>query len=176
MSSTEDLLRYPIGKFTPKDSYTSSERVAFIQSISELPSKVESMIQGFGDRQWGTKYRDGGWNARQVVHHLADSHTNAYVRIKWTLTEDSPVIKAYDEKLWAETPEVALSPMLSSAVLKALHAKWAILLQHLDDDMLKRYFIHPETQKQVTLERMLALYSWHGEHHLGHLKIVREKS
>lgn len=176
MSNNEDQLRYPIGKFVPKESYTSEERSGLIRSIRELPAQVEETVRNFTEKQWSTTYRDGGWTARQVVHHLADSHMNAYIRIKWALTEEGPVIKAYDEKRWAETPEVALDTALSIALLSALHAKWVTLLKHLDTETLKRYFIHPDTQKQVSLERMLGLYSWHGEHHLGHLKIISSKA
>lgn len=172
MSSQDDQLRYPIGKFSAKDSYTREERQAFIQQIATLPSRVEEEIKGFSEKQWNTAYRQGGWTARQVVHHLADSHMNAYIRVKWTLTEDSPVIKAYDEKLWAETPEVALDPLLSLNLLKSLHAKWTALLNNLPAETLGRYFIHPDDNRQNSIERMIALYSWHGDHHLGHLKII----
>lgn len=171
MSSIEQL-QYPIGKFSPKPSYTAQERASFIDSIEGLPAEIESLIKSFSEKQWSTPYREGGWTACQVVHHVADSHMNAYIRIKWTLTEETPVIKAYDEKLWALTPEVSFDPLFSLALLKALHAKWALLLRNIPEDQLQRAFVHPDTGKKNSIERMLALYSWHGEHHLGHLKIV----
>jgi len=175
MSSSDDLLRYPIGNFAPKESYSSEDRQAFIHQIASLPSRVEGVIKGFSELQWKTAYREGGWTARQVVHHMADSHMNAYVRIKWTLTEDSPMIKAYNEKLWAETPEITVDPMISLNLLKSLHVKWSALLQSIPDEMLKRYFVHPDNKKEYSIERMMALYSWHGDHHLGHLKIIQAK-
>jgi hypothetical protein len=173
MNSNDDQLRYPTGKFSAKDSYTAEERNAFIRQIATLPSRVEDVTKGFSEKQWNTPYREGGWTAKQVVHHLADSHMNAYIRLKWTLTEDSPVIKAYDEKLWAETPEVTLDPMLSINLLKSLHAKWTALLENLPVETLNKYFIHPDNKKQNSIERLMALYCWHGDHHLGHLKIIR---
>jgi hypothetical protein len=169
---TDELLRYPIGKFSPKESYSREERDAFILSIERLPDSITTLVNSFSKKQWETPYREGGWTAQQVVHHLADSHMNAYVRIKWTLTEESPIIKAYDEKLWAETPEVFADPGLSLNLLKALHTKWVTLLRRIPEDQLERYFIHPETKKQNSISRMMGLYSWHGEHHYGHLKII----
>ena len=172
----DEELRYPIGKFQPKDSYTTEETAQNIASIENLPFQVEQLAGSFSEEQLSTRYRDGGWTARQVLHHLADSHMNAYVRFKWTLTEETPIIKAYDEKAWAETPETTLTPAISLALLKALHVKWTALLKRLDDKSLKREFIHPETKRHIRLERMVALYAWHGHHHLGHLKIVANKT
>ena len=172
MHNTDDALRYPIGKFVPRETYSRDESSAFIQIIEDLPSKIEEVVKNFDSLRWNTAYRPGGWTARQVVHHLADSPMNAYIRVKWALTEDTPLIKAYDEKRWAETPEVALDPAISLNLLKALHTKFAALLRSIDERDLTRQFLHPETGKHVSIQRMLALYSWHGEHHLGHLRIV----
>jgi hypothetical protein len=172
MSSNDELLRYPIGKFMPKDSYTSQEMQEGIKRIEILPGKIEDLVRNFSAGQYDTRYREGGWTARQVLHHLPDSHMNAYIRFKWTLTEETPMIKAYDEKLWAETPEVKLDPQVSVNFLKALHAKWVALLKLIKPEDLKREFIHPETKKNIRLERLVAMYAWHGEHHLGHLEIV----
>lgn len=174
--SNDEILRYPIGKFNPKPDYTSSELDAAIGRIDALPSSIENVIRHFNRQQFEIAYRDGGWTARQVIHHLSDSHMNAYIRFKWTLTEDTPMIKAYDEKKWAETPEINSDPRLSVDLLKALHAKWVALLTALTgNDILKEY-VHPETKKNVRLDRMIALYAWHGDHHLGHLKIIAGKS
>ncbi len=173
---SDESLRYPIGKFSPKETYTDHEISENILRIETLPAKVESLIKSFNQKQFDTPYRDGGWTARQVIHHMADSHMNGYIRVKWTLTEDTPTIKAYDEKRWAETPEVKLDPSISLDLLKALHPKWAALLRHLGNADLQRQFLHPDTQKHVRLDRFIALYAWHGEHHLGHLKIVATKS
>jgi hypothetical protein len=173
--SNDDKLRYPIGTFTPQESYTPQEILNNISRIEALPVKVEVLVKNFLPAQFEGRYREGGWTARQVLHHMADSHMNAYIRFKWTLTENTPTIKAYDEKAWAETPEVALDPLLSLQLLKALHTKWVTLLRLIPTNNLLREFIHPETKKHVRLDRLIATYAWHGEHHLGHLQIVAGK-
>jgi hypothetical protein len=175
LMNNDDQLRYPTGKFSPKDSYSPDEIKANIQRIELLPAKLESLVQNLSAKQLDTPYRDGGWTARQVIHHLSDSHLNAYIRFKWTLTEDTPVIKAYDEKNWAETPEVKLDPFISIQLLKALHIKLVALLKLIPQSDMKKQFLHPETNKHVSLERMIATYAWHGEHHLGHLTIIAGK-
>ena len=172
----DEALKYPTGRFTPKESYTRAELEDFFRRIESLPGRIENVVKNFSQTHWDTPYRQGGWRARQVLHHMADSHLNAYVRLKWTLTENAPTIKAYDEKLWAETPEVKLDPAISLNLLKALHVKWMSLVKLLSDADLRKEYIHPESGKSVRLDRMLALYGWHGDHHLGHLKIVAEKS
>lgn len=172
----DESLRYPIGKFLAKDSYTPEEFRDCIDRIETLPARIEPIIRNFSPTQWETPYRNGGWTARQVLHHLPDSHTHAYIRFKWTLTEDTPLIKAYDEKGWAETPETLLDPMISLNLLKALHVKWVALIRSLKPEDLQRGFIHPETQKHIRLERMVALYAWHGDHHLAHLQMVASKT
>jgi len=167
-------LRYPIGKFTAEQTYTKEEVDAFIQRIQSLPQKLEAAIQGLSDQQLDTPYREGGWTVRQVVHHVADSHMNAYIRVKWMLTEDKPVIKAYNEKLWAETGETKAHPELSIGLLKALHAKWSALLKSLDSVQLQKEFIHPETKKNVALHNLMGMYAWHGEHHLAHITELKK--
>lgn len=175
MSNNDEHLRYPIGKFSPKDSYSQEEVNESIRRIGELPDKIEAAFKGLTSTQLDTPYRDGGWTARQVIHHLADSHMNAYIRIKWALTEDTPLIKAYDEKKWAETAEVSDDPIMSIALLKALHFKLVRLLSAVKPEEYKKAFTHPDTKKQVSIERMMATYAWHGEHHLGHLNIIASK-
>ncbi len=164
----EDL-RYPIGKFSAQESHTPEEIETFIHRIKTLPSKLEAAIAGFSNQQLDTPYRDGGWTVRQVVHHVADSHMNAYIRVKWLLTEDTPVIKAYNEKLWAETDETKSEPALSIALLTTLHTKWVELLKTLSSDQLQKQFIHPDTKKHVALHNMIGMYAWHGDHHLAHI-------
>jgi hypothetical protein len=171
----DDELRYPTGRFLPQESYTLKEVQSNISRIERIPEKVEALAQRFHADQWDTPYRNGGWTARQVVHHMADSHLNAYIRCKWTLTESIPVIKTYNEKAWAETPETKLDPFISVLFLKALHLKWTALLQLIPAEDLKKDFIHPDTKKNVPLDRLIALYAWHGEHHVGHLQIVANK-
>jgi DinB superfamily len=171
----DDILRYPIGKFTSQESHTSEEIGHFISRIESFPEKLESAIQGLSTQQLDTPYRDGGWTVRQVIHHLADSHMHAYIRFKWTLTEDSPVIKAYREKLWAETPEMKADPIISLNLLKALHTKWIILLRQLSANDLQKEFIHPETQKRIRLHNLMGTYAWHGEHHLAHITSLKKR-
>ena len=171
----DEALRFPTGRFIHQESYSPQEVQVNIVRIEQIPEKVEAFAQRFSPQLWDTKYRDGGWTARQVVHHMADSHLNAYVRCKWTLTESTPVIKAYDEKAWAETPETKLDPLFSILFLKALHTKWTALLKALTPEDLKKEYIHPDTKKNVPLDRLVALYAWHGEHHLAHLQIVADK-
>jgi hypothetical protein len=171
----DESLRYPVGKFKPQDTYTKEELNQCIERIESVPSRIDTLIKHFTSKQFATRYREAGWTARQVVHHISDSHMNAYIRFKWALTEETPMIKAYDEKLWAETPEVAIDPFISVNLLKALHVKWVALMRSLAPADLQREYVHPETQKKIRLDRLIALYAWHGDHHLGHLKIVAEK-
>jgi len=168
----DEQLRYPVGRFAPQETYTAEDVLYFIKRIEKLPHEVEAIAKALTAKQLDTPYRPDGWTARQVIHHLADSHLNAFIRTKWTLTEDVPTIKAYDEKAWAQTPETKLDPAISIALLKALHSKWTALLSRLQPHELAREFMHPESKKLVSLNRNVALYAWHGEHHCGHLKIV----
>ena len=167
-----EKLQYPVGKFSPKESYSAEEIRALISSIESLPSKIEEVFKKLSPAQLETPYRPGGWTARQVLHHLPDSHLNAYIRVKWTLTESTPTIKVYNEKAWAETYEISEDPALSVAMLKALHAKWVVLLRALQPNDLLKSFVHPESGKNIRLDRIIAMYAWHGEHHLGHLKLI----
>lgn len=169
---SDEKLQYPVGKFSPKESYTKEEINNLINSIESVPGKIEETFKKLSAKQLEIAYRPGGWTARQVLHHISDSHMNAYIRFKWTLTESTPTIKAYNEKLWAETYEVNHDPALSVALLKALHSKWVVLLRSLTPEDLQKSFVHPETGKNIRLDRLVALYAWHGEHHLGHLKLV----
>lgn len=172
MSDSIAALQFPIGKFQPKESYTPEEVAYNIGQIKSLPQRLNELVSKFTTTQFDQPYRPEGWTGRQVIHHLADSHINAYIRTKWTLTEETPLIKAYLEKNWAETPEIQLDPQLSIAILTAIHARWTALLELLTPEQLKRGFIHPETGKLVTLERQIALYAWHSNHHLGHLQLI----
>jgi hypothetical protein len=172
---SDDVLRYPIGKFTAQDNYTHEQVLANIARIEALPARINTQFKSLTAQQLETPYRDGGWNGRQVIHHVADSHSNAYIRFKWTLTEDTPTIKAYDEKTWAGTPEISLDPSVSLNLLIALHIKWVAMLKLLRPEDLQRQFFHPESKTHQRLDRVIALYAWHGEHHLGHLQILSKK-
>lgn len=167
--------RYPIGKFTPQETYTSQDIQECIARIESLPSRLEAAVRGLTDQQLDTPYRDGGWTVRQVLHHLPDSHLNSYIRIKWTITESTPLIKAYDEKAWALTPETKLPPEMSINFLKALHVKWTTLMKLLTPEDLHKTFIHPESKQHVPLDRLIHLYAWHGDHHLGHITALKTR-
>jgi uncharacterized damage-inducible protein DinB len=170
-----DLLRYPIGKFAPLPSYTKEDKKKLITEIAALPAQLAEAVEDFSQEQFATPYRDGGWSVQQLIHHIADSHMHSYIRFKWTLTEAKPVIKAYEEKDWAETIDNQLYPALSIALITALHAKWSAMLSLLPDEAWSLSFIHPQTQKEINLERMLALYAWHGKHHLAHITSLKER-
>lgn len=167
--------RYPIGTFKAQDAYSNEEVSHLIDKIAALPHSIEQATKGMTDDQLDTPYREGGWTIRQVIHHLPDSHMNAYIRVKWTLTEESPVIKAYHEKAWAETGDNKLAPDASITLLKSLHAKWVGLLKNIPTNDLKKEFIHPDTKKSIRLDKMIALYAWHGEHHLAHITTLKER-
>jgi uncharacterized damage-inducible protein DinB len=167
--------RYPIGKFKPAVAYTSQEITDFISRIEALPEKLADAVAGLNDNQLDTPYREGGWTIRQVIHHVADSHMNAFIRIKWTLTEDSPVIKAYDEKGWAETPETNLPIAISINLIHALHVKFVALAKRIPQKDLSRSFVHPDTKKEIRLGQLLGMYAWHGDHHLAHVTTLKAK-
>jgi hypothetical protein len=169
----DEALQYPVGKFISKETYSPEEIRQNIARIESLPNKMEAVVHSLSPAQLQTPYRPGGWTALQVIHHIPDSHLNAYIRFKWTLTENTPTIKAYDEKAWATTPETSADPMLSVMLLKSLHAKWVVLMRELSPTDLQKCFTHPETGKRIPLDRMIAMYAWHGEHHLGHLQLVK---
>lgn len=172
---TLEQQQYPIGKFKAQESYSAEDIQRNISRIEAVPAAIEAVFQSLTPKQLDTPYREGGWTARQVIHHVTDSHTNAFVRLKWTLTEDKPLIKAYNEKAWALTAEVHEDPAISIALLKPLHVKWVTLLRTLTPEQLQRSFIHPETKLENPLARVIALYAWHGEHHLGHLNLIKDK-
>lgn len=164
-----ELLKYPIGKYSWPETITKETLDEWVVSISELPSKLEILVLSFSEEQLDTPYRPGGWTVRQVVHHLVDSHVNSYVRYKWTLTEDCPVIKTYHEDRWAELNDYKADVKLSLQMLKALHIKWVFLLKVLTEEDFSKTFVHPETAKEISLRRLTGLYAWHGEHHYAHI-------
>lgn len=167
---------YPIGKFEPPTQFTADSRAAAIAAIDALPGNLRAAVAGLDDEQLDTSYRDGGWTVRQLVHHVADSHVNAYVRHKLTLTEDEPTIRAYDEKVWAETAEArTANPELSLALLEALHARWCAFLRSLSAEAFSRRFVHPEKPVPMSLDASVALYAWHGRHHTAHVTALRTR-
>jgi hypothetical protein len=170
-----DSKRYPIGRFKIRHDYSPHEIALNIQTIRSYPTKLEDFVKAMDPRLLENPYREGGWTGRQVVHHVADSHMNAYIRTKWALTEEVPTIKTYAESLWAETPENTLADVKSSiGLLHFLHEKWAVLIGALDEDQLRHAVFHPEMKKEINIGQFIALYAWHGEHHLGHLQLLND--
>ena len=167
-------LRYPIGQFAPPENVTPGEVQAWIDDIAVLPADLRRTVEALNDGQLDTPYRPGGWTVRQVVHHLPDSHMNSLVRFKWALTEDRPLIKAYDEKGWAALPDCRGPIGRSLDLLAALHARWVDLLQSLSSAQLQREFVHPESGA-ATLAVTVGAYAWHGRHHLAHIERLLER-
>ena len=169
-------LRYPIGKFAWAGTLTAEERSEKFEIIAALPEKLRTAVMGLNNAQLDTPYRDGGWTVRQVVHHIADSHLNAYVRMRLALTEDAPQVKPYDEAKWAELPDARTAPInISLALLDGLHARWAMLLKSLDEKDFARMFTHPEHQDPLNLDWLVAVYAWHCLHHVAHITALRER-
>jgi hypothetical protein len=167
--------RYPIGKFTFDGPPDEQQRQRLINDIERTPAALRAAVQGLTPQQIATPYRDGGWTVRQVVHHVPESHMNAYIRFKLALTEDAPTIKPYMEKRWAELPDVQSTPLeVSLSLLDSLHDRWVRLLRGLKPEDWKRTFYHPE-MGTMPLEKNLALYSWHGRHHVAHVTELRKK-
>lgn len=170
-----DKLRYPIGKFSPRIPYEATDIEADIRRIESLPGRLKTAVNDFTESMFDTPYRPDGWTVRQLIHHIADSHMHAWIRIKWALTEENPTIKAYDEKKYADTPDNRLDPKISLALLEAHHERWTTLLRSLGSDELNRSFIHPASGSTITIMRMVQLYSWHGDHHLAHIEGLKER-
>lgn len=171
-----DPLRYPIGPFGAPSNYSSEYIQQRIADIDAFPTLLHDEIQGLTDADFDKKYRPGGWNIRQVVHHCADSHMNAYIRFKLAITEDKPTIKPYREDLWAELPDtLELSVMASMKILEGVHLRWVTLLRTLGDNEWAKSYFHPEHKQFVTLREALANYSWHCRHHLEHTRIAKRK-
>jgi uncharacterized damage-inducible protein DinB len=167
-------LRYPVGKFTPVPSLTPAQRMECIGQIAAAPAELRRAVEGLTEAQLDTPYREGGWTVRQVVHHVPDSHINAYVRFKLGLTENNPAIKPYEENDWARTPETRAPIGMSLDLLTALHQRWVTLLRAMTPADFGRTITHPEWGKP-TLDTMLALYAWHGRHHTAHITTLRER-
>lgn len=169
-------LRYPIGKFTYEGPPTPEKRQELLERIAQAPLRLRAAIEGLSRQQLDTPYRPDGWTVRQVVHHVPDSHLNAYLRYKLALTEEEPTIKPYAEDRWAQLADTASTPVeVSLTLLDSLHDRWVRLLRSLQPDDWKRTFRHPDLGP-VSLEKNLALYAWHGRHHVAHITSLRERS
>ncbi len=170
----EDL-RYPIGKYIPK-SFSESQLQEWLIDIKFLPQHLENAILNLDESQIDTPYRSAGWTVKQLIHHVADSHMNAYIRFKLGLTEDNPTIKPYDEGAWANLPDTHNLPInISLTLLHALHARWMEVIKGIKSDEWNRTVFHPEQKKEITLWHLLGMYAWHGKHHVAHVTVLRER-
>jgi len=168
-------LQYPVGKFQLPEKVSDQDRQIYIKQIEETPGKLRSAVAGLSDEQLATPYREGGWTVRQVVHHLADSHLNAFIRFKLAMTEDEPRIKTYDQGRWAELADAKTGPVETSlTLLESLHKRFVALLRSMSAADFARTMDHPE-QGIVNLERYLSLYAWHGRHHVAHITSLQER-
>ena len=168
-------LRYPVGKFSFAGTLSQEERAFLIDEITATPEKMRAAVRGLSDEQLDTPYRPDGWTVRQVVHHVPESHLNSYIRFKLAITEEEPTIKPYFEDRWAKLDDALTAPIeLSLDLLEALHGRWAFFLRSLQDEDFKRTFRHPE-QGIVSLDKNVALYAWHGRHHIAHITSLRDR-
>lgn len=166
-------LKYPIGKFTPQSNYTLEQINEYIKSIKLFPAILLTTVDNISNDDFKKQYREGSWNICQLIHHIGESHLNAYMRIKLALTENNPTIKPYDENLWVKTPEnEILDYSVSIKLIESIHEKFSCLAGTLSEFDLKRTFFHPQNNKTFSIADMLCLYSWHGNHHLAHIKIA----
>ncbi|MDP5158612.1 MAG: putative metal-dependent hydrolase [Flaviramulus sp.] len=164
-------LKYPIGKFDCPSNISKQQIESWISILEHFPNRLETLVTGLSAKQLDTAYRPDGWTIRQVIHHLSDSHLHSYVRFKWAITEDKPLIKAYFEDRWSELFDSKTAPIEMSLInLKGLHAKLVYFLKGLSDDDLNKCFIHPETNSEVILKKNVGIYSWHSNHHYAHIE------
>ncbi|WP_245751320.1 YfiT family bacillithiol transferase [Parafilimonas terrae] len=168
-------IRFPIGEFLPQP-FSQKQKEAWLLDIKFLPPELELAIQNLDEAQLQTPYREGGWTVHQLVHHIADSHINAYMRFRLGLTENNPTIKPYDQDAWAQLNDTKTLPInVSLTLLHALHQRLYATIKELGDDIWERTVFHPEHKKKISLWELLGMYAWHGKHHVAHIKNLREK-
>ena len=168
-----EQLKYPLGKFDYFKELGPTDLAEGIAVIEAFPARLSALAARLTDAQWETSYRADGWTARQVVHHLADSHSNALIRFKLALTEDNPTIKPYRENLWADLPDSVNAPVeWSLQILDALHARWTLLLRNMSEADFDRTYFHPDSQRTFPLRQVVSLYAWHCNHHYAHVEAV----
>jgi hypothetical protein len=172
MSDATELQRFPIGRFERRDQYTATERADHIARLASQPRRLAAAVSGFNEHDHVTPYRPGGWTVLQLVHHVADSHLNAYTRVKLGLTEAQPTIKPYDQDAWVRLADSALSPLISLALFEATHARLDAVLRSMRAEEFTRTILHPENGV-MTLDQVVAMYAWHGDHHVAHLEAYR---
>lgn len=176
MENSLEELMYPIGRFVPATKYSPSNLASWIGGIRSAPLLYDYCIQNLDEAQLNTPYRPGGWSIIQVIHHVADSHMNAYIRSKLALTEHEPTISPYDENLWAELPDVSLVPVnMSITLLHALHSRWATLLDNINDKDWTRTYYHPGNKEYMPIWQMVNQYNWHGTHHAEQIISLRKR-
>ncbi len=174
-TTISEQLKYPIGQFQEPEIITDKHIQLWIQDIALLLHQMRQAVTGLSDEQLDTPYRPEGWTVRQLVHHVADSHMNAYIRVKLALTEDNPIIKPYEEALWAELPDSKMGIDVSLSLLDNIHARWVTILRGLNADDFERTFIHPANYKVFALKVSTGLYSWHGRHHVAHVTHLKTR-
>src|SRR4030095_6155429 len=170
-----EKLKYPIGKFDWSLEVSNEDRRRAIKTIDAFPVKISDFISSLNDSQLDTPYRPEGWTVRQVVHHVADSHMNALIRIKLALTEDTPTIKPYDENAWSTLPDMKLPIAVSLSLIEGIHTRWIAVVNGMAVDQFARSFMHPELRTEMTLDHLLQLYAWHSHHHLAHITELRRR-
>jgi hypothetical protein len=174
-TSVSEQQRFPIGRFQRREAYTPDERASHIDRLATQPSRLAVSLRGLTARDLTAPYRPGGWTVQQLVHHIADSHLNAYIRIKLGLTEDEPTIKPYDQDAWVALADRRVSPHVSLALLGATHERLVAVLRGMREEDFSRSIIHPENGR-MSLDQVVAMYAWHGDHHLAHLDAFRKES
>jgi len=167
-------LRYPIGQFQFPEVVTAQQVQEWMEDIRLLPKQLAEALNGASEQALKKSYRENGWTVTQLVHHIADSHMNSFIRFKLALTEDGPTIKPYDEEEWAKLPDVEMPIAASNKLIEGLHERWVYLLKCLTEEQLQQAFHHPDSGL-MTLEKALALYAWHGKHHLAHIQMALAK-
>ena len=173
-TALDEKLRYPIGRFKLPDNWNSLAINDFISSIEALPKQIEAEINGISSEELELVYRPGGWNIRQLINHLVDSHMNSLIRFKLGLTENLPTIKPYDETQWAMLADTKNCPVqITLQLLDGLHKRWVILLRSMNQEDWERKVFNPESKREWSLKQLAALYSWHGKHHLEHIRIAK---
>ncbi len=168
-------LRFPIGKRVPRDSHTAASRAAALATVRDTPAKIRAAVNGLTDSQMDTPYRPGGWTVRQLVHHMADSHMNAYIRTRLALTEDNPPIKPYDEAAWAELADKSCPIEPSLNIIDAVHLRWMAIFNSMTPEQFARTMFHPEHGK-ISIDALVEIYAWHGPHHTAHATELRKRN